>query len=191
MASYLVSFKDQRYVFHVVLQNQNDLDTIAEALQEVFRFPPPLVAGRAAAKFIYWASNGADVFLTRSPSRSQCVVEVDVSNRRVSFARSMSHGDRTPRDGSFAVEFTGTVDAFKKWVEAGEGTLVGKTVVFRYTGGSGIGNRVIKVDKVEEKRGTTYICGKDLKKGEYRCYDRRRIDGEILVLDENGRVQSA
>lgn len=181
MSTYVVRFSDSVAKFSVVIGQQNGLDNIALAIKEAFA-GGIFSAGDAAARFIYWASDGKDCFLVPNDINlvysSGQLIEVDVCSKQVQAAAGRS---------MFA--FRGTVEQFQSFATADP--LLGKTVVFRYTSGSAVGNRVVKVEKIEKKRGTVYYCGKDLKKGEYRCYDRRHIDGDILVLGEDGSVEAA
>lgn len=93
------------------------------------------------------------------------------------------------------VVFNDSLSEFQNFVKGPEEKLLGKTVVFRYTGGSGIGNRVVKVEKIEKKNGSIYICGQDLVQSgvigedQYRCYDKRKIDGEIIVIEDGKAVE--
>ena len=80
--------------------------------------------------------------------------------------------------------FQGSRDGLMGFARDYHGDLAGKTVVFRYLGGSAVGNRLVKVDKVAFHNGGRYIHGTDVRKGEYRQYDCRHIDGEVLVVSD-------
>lgn len=182
MNDYTVYFRHEDSIFGIRLENQETMEDIADALVRALLHEPPLKVGRAAADFLYWAAQekrssllnrehvattGTVIDVDFSPGGQSCVV-------RVYDAENCNH------------RFVGGVMEFKAWTKPNP--LVDKIVIFRYLGGSSVGNRVVKITQVQHKLGTTYYCGKDLRKGEFRCYNLKNIDGEILVLGEDESV---
>lgn len=175
MSNIVVSLVDVHVAMHLLLEGGATLEHVAKSLYSLFRTEdgvhrPSYCVGVICQQFQSEVHGWTKVLDdTRIYSTVERVV-YSFERREVRYYKNGS-----PR-------FAGTVEEFLAKVTP-ETSLVGKTIVFRYTSGSAVGNRVVKVEHVEKKNGTVYYCGKDMAKDQYRRYDKRHIQGEILVLE--------
>ena len=180
MKTYYVRFKDNRDNFLVKIQEE--IGTIAEALQYVLARGRS--AGEAVGTFIYWVGTENNVSLVKTiPDLRHIEICVWLATEQVTVYEQWLEKKHV---------FAGSANDFLKWAGQKDEDLVGKTIVFRYTGGSGVENRVVKVERLKRgSDGAAYICGLDVLKQAYRCYDTRKIDGDILIVDTEGAVRVA
>ena len=177
MKDFVVTLADNQLKLHLLLKGTS-LENIAKTLASIY--PPDGVASAGStsvADLLQRFGENHDMAMMTAGSS----IWLLMGYTRVTF----SFADRQVRVfNDRETFFIGSIAELLASTQTDP--LVGKTVVFRYAGGSKAGNRVVKIERVDRKKGTVYYCGMDMAKKKHRCYDKRNIEGEILVIGEDG-----